>query len=100
MGDDLDAIAARLDETVEPGRFYDELDFCERKLFVHFPGGESGSYARDANHLFGAGGALLWWNQTASAPACVTSTTHLLFTRAARAGWSTTTPASRRAGRT
>ena len=43
--DDLDAIAARLDDTVEPGRFYDELDFCERKLFVHFPGGESGSWA-------------------------------------------------------
>ena len=36
LGDDLDAIAARLDETVEPFRFYDELDFCERKLFVHF----------------------------------------------------------------
>ena len=65
LGAEVDTIAARLVETVEPGRFYGELDFCERKIFVHFPGGESGSYARDANHLFGAGGVLLWWNQTA-----------------------------------
>jgi len=61
----FEKLVARLEEAVDHEKMYIEEDYCDYKMLLHLPGGTSGSYSRNLNHLWASGGVVLFWKQSA-----------------------------------
>jgi len=55
----------RIDEAVDQKKRFEKEDYARYKLLLNLPGGTSGSYSKNLNHLWATGGVVLQWNMTA-----------------------------------
>ena len=60
----LKNLVSRIDGAIDQVRYSNYEDYAAHKLLLNMPGGTSGSYSRNLNHLWSAGGVVLQWNQT------------------------------------
>ena len=67
FGEHLPQVLANLDRALERAkeRYYKEQDYANFKMLFHLPGGTTGSYSRNLNHLWGVGGVILYWDHLA-----------------------------------
>lgn len=55
----------RIDEAVDRKKHFEKEDYARYKLLLNLPGGTSGFYSKNLNHLWATGGVVLQWNMTA-----------------------------------
>jgi len=61
---DLDGLIGRLSEAQDVS-WIDPVDYAKYKILAHFPGGTTGSYSRNLNHLWATGSTVMIWDHPA-----------------------------------
>ena len=61
---DLDGLIGRLSEAQDVA-WVDPVDYAKYKILAHFPGGTTGSYSRNLNHLWATGSTVMIWDHPA-----------------------------------
>ena len=61
---DLDGLIGRLSEAQDVS-WVDPVDYARYKILAHFPGGTTGSYSRNLNHLWATGSTVMIWDHPA-----------------------------------
>jgi len=62
--DGLDGLVQRLSEAQDVS-WVDPVDYARYKILAHFPGGTTGSYSRNLNHLWATGSTVMIWDHPA-----------------------------------